>query len=150
MEHSAHLLATSKSLTALIQLSCHFSVLLSFALASSRSFSTAYAIPKACSLDSAFISQARFGYSNAYDVQSPLSFAPAPISIPIISIGQDISYMAHIEIGNRAKPFSVILDTGSPDTWVYSESSPDIVRIANDISHVDLERPSAVCSKTTS
>ncbi|TFY66911.1 hypothetical protein EVG20_g4167 [Dentipellis fragilis] len=56
--------------------------------------------------------------------------ATAPIGIPLIPIldsdGTEEGYVASIGIGGNTRPFNVLMDTGSQDLWVISESSREI------------------------
>ncbi|TFY67944.1 hypothetical protein EVG20_g3745 [Dentipellis fragilis] len=55
--------------------------------------------------------------------------APAPISLPLIIIDQDTSYVASIAMGASGKTFNVIVDTGTPVFWLLSETSEQLVRV---------------------
>ncbi|KAA1473201.1 acid protease [Dentipellis sp. KUC8613] len=56
--------------------------------------------------------------------------APPPIRVPIVSLPNqsvndltDKSFVGLVKLGDRGKPFKVIVDTGSADFWVPSETS---------------------------
>ncbi|TFY67049.1 hypothetical protein EVG20_g4084 [Dentipellis fragilis] len=52
------------------------------------------------------------------------SRAPRPLRVPLIPVGDDLFYTASIAIGTNPGTFTMLMDTGSSDIWVYASQCP--------------------------
>ncbi|TFY64842.1 hypothetical protein EVG20_g5805, partial [Dentipellis fragilis] len=50
--------------------------------------------------------------------------APSVIKVPLSIIGQDLAYTATVDLGTNPGPFTMQMDTGSSDFWVYADVCP--------------------------